>query len=86
MLFGIDAMAQDTPTITQDTVKTGYSIGQIDLPNPTSILEGYTYDPQTDRYIYTATVDGFNINYPLILTPEEYEKLATKEAIRKHFL
>lgn len=85
MLFGIDAMAQDTPTITQDTVKTGYSIGQIDLPNPTSILEGYTYDPQTDRYIYTATVDGFNINYPLILTPEEYEKLATKEAIRKHF-
>ena len=25
-----------------------------------------------NRYIYTSTVDGFNINYPIILTPKEY--------------
>lgn len=85
MLLGVDAIAQDTPTTSQDTVKTGFSVGQIDLPNPKSVLEGYTYDPVSDRYIYTATIDGFNINYPLILTPEEYEKLATKESIRKYF-
>ena len=36
-------------------------------------------------YIYTASVDGFNINYPLILTPEEYEKLVLKETMRKYF-
>lgn len=84
-MFGIDAIAQDTPTTTQDTVKTGYSVGQIELPNPKSILEGYTYDPVSDRYIFTSSVEGFNINYPLILTPEEYEKLVLKESMRKYF-
>jgi hypothetical protein len=33
----------------------------------------YTYDPVTDRYIYTNSVDGFSINYPIILTPKQYE-------------
>ena len=58
----------------QDTIPKGYSSGTLQLNNPPSILEAYTYDPVTDRYIYTNTVDGFNINYPLILTPKEYEE------------
>lgn len=85
LMLGTWLYAQDTPTNVQDTTKTGFSLGQIELPDPTSVLQGYTYDPVTDRYIYTKTVDGFNINYPLILTPEEYQKLATKENIRKYF-
>ena len=36
-------------------------------------------------YIYTRTVDGFNINYPIILTPEEYEKLVLRESMRKYY-
>ncbi|MFV8371000.1 cell surface protein SprA [Flavobacterium sp. LB2P74] len=69
----------------QDTVKTGFSIGKVQLKNPKSILSAYTYDPITDRYIYTNSVDGFSINYPIILTPKEYEKLVLKESMRDYF-
>jgi cell surface protein SprA len=85
MLFSVSSFSQVTPTTEQDSTKTGYSVGQIAIPNPKSILEGYTYDPVSDRYIYTASVDGFTIDYPLILTPEEYEKLVMKENMRKYF-
>jgi len=69
---------------TNDTVK-GYNTGSLELPDPTSILEAYTYDPATDRYIYTKTFEGFNINYPIVLTPEEYQKLIRKESVKKYF-
>jgi cell surface protein SprA len=86
MLFAsVYSFAQETPVIEQDSTKTGYSVGQITMPNPKSIIDGYTYDPISNRYIYTASIDGFNIDYPLILTPEEYEKLVRKETMRKYF-
>ena len=69
----------------QDTTKTGYSTGKVDIKNPPSILEAYTYDPVTDRYVYTNTVDGFNINYPIILTPKEYDQLVMRESMRDYF-
>ena len=78
MFSGFVVSAQNVPTTPKDTTKTGSSVGQLSLPNPKSILEGYTYDPVSDRYIYTQSVDGFSINYPLILTPAEYEKISTK--------
>lgn len=68
----------------QDTVK-GYSQGAIQLNNPPSIVEAYTYDPVTDRYVYTNSVDGFNINYPIILTPKEYQELVMRESMRDYF-
>ncbi|RYZ83978.1 MAG: cell surface protein SprA [Proteobacteria bacterium] len=55
------------------------------LPNPPSIVDAYTYDPVTNRYIYTSKVEDFNINYPIILTPEEYQQLVQREAIRGYF-
>ena len=67
-----------------DTVK-GFSKGKIKINNPKSILESYSYDPKTDRYIYTKSFDGFNINYPIILTPKEYQKLALRESMRQYF-
>jgi cell surface protein SprA len=69
----------------QDTVKTGFSIGKVQLKDPQSILSAYTYDPVTDRYIYTNSVDGFSINYPIILTPKEYENLVLKQSMRDYF-
>jgi hypothetical protein len=45
-----------------DTTKTGYSIGKVQIKNPQCFVI-YTYDPVTDRYIYTNSVDGF----PLII-------------------
>ncbi|MBF6653397.1 cell surface protein SprA [Flavobacterium columnare] len=68
----------------KDTLK-GYQKGKMDLPDPQSILEAYTYDPVMDQYIYTKSFEGFTIDYPIVLTPDEYQKLIKKEAIRKYF-
>ncbi len=69
----------------QDTTQTGFSLGKVQIKNPKSILSAYTYDPVTDRYVYTDSVDGFSINYPIILTPKEYESLVLKESMRDYF-
>ena len=83
-LSGFVLQAQVNPAV-QDTVKTGFSIGKVQLKNPKSILSSYIYDPISDRYIYTSSLDGFSINYPIILTPKEYEKLVLKESMRDYF-
>ncbi|HEX9150842.1 MAG TPA: cell surface protein SprA, partial [Flavobacterium sp.] len=81
---GFVSQAQVTP-VAQDTIKTGFSTGKVQLKDPQSVLSAYTYDPVTDRYIYTNSVDGFSINYPIILTPKEYESLVLKESMRDYF-
>nr|WP_223270830.1 cell surface protein SprA [Subsaximicrobium wynnwilliamsii] len=76
--------AQDNPA-DQDSTKTGFSFGRLQMPNPQSIISKYTYDPELDRYIYTETVGKFNINYPIILTPAEYQKLVLEEQQRNYY-
>jgi cell surface protein SprA len=76
--------SQVNPAV-QDTTKTQFSVGKLELENPPSILSAYKYDPITDRYIYTSTVDGFSIDYPIVLTPKEYEDLVLKESRREYF-
>lgn len=68
-----------------DTTKTGFDVGKILLANPNSIVSAYTYDPVTDRYIYNSKFGEYNINYPVILTPKEYEELVMREAMRTYF-
>ena len=41
MFLSVYNYAQTTPVKEQDSVKTGYSLGQISLPNPKSIIDGY---------------------------------------------
>lgn len=84
LLCGNVLRAQVDPAI-QDTTKTGFSVGKLELQNPPSVLSAYKYDPVTDRYIYTSSVDGFSIDYPLVLTPKEYEDLMLKESRRNYF-
>ena len=80
-LSSIKILAQvDQP---RDTI--GYNKGKIAIGNPPTVVDSYTYDPISDKYIYTSKVGTFNANYPLILTREEYEKLVLKESIRKYF-
>jgi len=81
--FSVQAQVDEEDDTPQDTV--GYSQGSMQLPNPTSIVDAYTYDPVTNRYVYTSKVDSFNINYPIILTPEEYQELVQREAVRRYF-
>ncbi|WP_422614480.1 cell surface protein SprA [Ascidiimonas aurantiaca] len=82
---GVQIHAQNTDPQVQDSVKTGVSLGKIILKNPESIVSKYTYDPILDLYFYNETVGDFNINYPVILTPEQYRKLIQKENMRDYF-
>ncbi|WP_034061160.1 T9SS outer membrane translocon Sov/SprA [Lacinutrix jangbogonensis] len=89
LLLSLSAIAQvvDDPdaTIETDSTKTGFSFGTIEMPNPNSITSNYTYDPVIDRYVYTETVGNFNINYPIILTPKQYQDLVFKENLKDYY-
>lgn len=85
LFFTITGQAQEDEEEEKNDTLTGYNTGRVELENPKSIVDAYTYDPVTNRYIYTETVDGFNINYPIILTPEEYEELVLREAMRDYY-
>ena len=63
----------------------GFSVGQIGISNPPSIVSLYVYDPKTDRYIFTNTIAGYSINYPKFLTPKEYESMVLKESMRNYY-
>ncbi len=78
-------MGQETNEQVQDSVKTGVELGRLILENPNSIVAKYTYDPKTDRYIYTESVGDFNVNYPIILSPEQYFDLVKKEQMKSYF-
>lgn len=84
MAVSFSGAAQETET-PQDTTKTGYSLGRIELPSPNSIVASYRYDPIIDKYVFTETLGAFSINQPLILTPEEYEELVVQEEMQKYF-
>lgn len=83
LLSGL-AYSQTNPA-TQDSTSTGFSLGKLSIPNPQSIVSKYTYDPITDRYIYTEKVGSFNINYPIILTPAEFQKLILLEQQQMYY-
>ncbi len=65
--------------------KTGYNLGKLKTPNPTSILSKYTYDAFSDRYIYTESIGEFNITYPKILSAKDYEKLVLQEHMQSYY-
>lgn len=69
----------------KDSTNTGFSLGKLSLKNPNSIISKYTYDPLTDKYIYTESIGEYSINYPRILTPEEFKALVQKEQMRNYF-
>ncbi|NNE32616.1 MAG: cell surface protein SprA [Winogradskyella sp.] len=84
MLINSFAFAQETEQ-EQDSTKTTYALGELKMPNPNSIVSKYTYDPILDRYIYTEKIGNFNINYPLILTPKEFQRLVLQEKLKAYY-
>ncbi|OYU85698.1 MAG: cell surface protein SprA [Flavobacterium sp. BFFFF2] len=86
MVVGFDAAAQDDPNEEpKDSIKTGNALGKLLVKNPPSILELYEYDPISDKYIFTQSVNGFVTQYPVVLSPKEYERLMLKESIRNYY-
>ena len=84
MLISTIVFAQETEQ-EQDSTKTTFAFGKLNMPNPSSIVSKYTYDPILDRYIYTEKIGNFNTNYPLILTPEEFQKLVLQEKLTEYY-
>ena len=82
LMLSTTVFSQTNPAVVDST---GYSTGRMDIKNPNSIVNAYTYDPITNRYVYTSSFEGFNINYPIILTPKEYEELVLRESMRDYF-
>ncbi|MGB6269685.1 MAG: cell surface protein SprA, partial [Olleya sp.] len=85
LLVSVLSFAQEDNEVEQDSTKTGFSLGALQMPNPSSIESKYTYDPVTDRYIYTESVGEFNINYPVILTPQEYQDLVSQQTLKSYY-
>ena len=84
MLLSVSVFSQETEQ-EQDSTKTTFAFGRLNMPNPSSIVAKYTYDPILDRYIYTEKIGSFNTNYPLILTPEEFQKLILQEKLTEYY-
>jgi cell surface protein SprA len=59
--------------------------GEIDFPNPSSYVDNYEYDPESDLYYFNTKVGEYDISYPIILTPEEYQELILKEDLKDYY-
>ena len=80
-------LSSNTTAYSQDSTRTDNAsvMGRMDLPDPTSIQNLYTYDPITEMYIFSKMLGDFTISYPLILTPDEYQELILKEQMKAYF-
>lgn len=55
------------------------------LDDPDAIEQSVNYDPETDRYVITETVNGKNIKPPTYLTFDEYLDFTLKEENEKYW-
>lgn len=69
----------------KNTAKDSTKLGHVKLKNPSSIITKYTYDPLTNKYIYTEKIGDVNISYPLSLTPDEYRQRVMDEQMKNYF-
>jgi len=70
----------------QDEVnKDSISKIKISIPESSIIDNIYDYDPITDMYYLSKSIGGYPINYPLVLSPEEYEKWILKQDLKIYF-
>ncbi|WP_394368758.1 T9SS outer membrane translocon Sov/SprA [Galbibacter mesophilus] len=84
LLASTTVMSQEEPE-EQDSTQVGAALGKIRLQDPESISSKYTYDPVTDKYIFTETIGDYDISYPVILTPEEFQRLVLNEQMKGYF-
>ena len=85
VVFFITALAFAQTETEQDSIQEGYSMGQLNIKNPTNIQNLYTYDPIINRYIFSQKIGDVNISYPLVLTPEEYQDLVLRQQMKDYF-
>jgi cell surface protein SprA len=79
------AKAQEPSETPQDSIKTGVRLGSLKLPDPPSITTLYTYDSNLDRYVYSSSFNGYNIDFPFILTRKQYLERVLKQQMMDYF-
>ena len=62
-----------------------YVMGEMDMPKTLNYLENYKYDSNRNLYYYLSETGKFNINYPIVLTPDEYQDLILKEDLKNYY-
>lgn len=72
-------------TSSQDSIPTQQLSKSIQLPPPSVLVSKYTYDPNSDRYIYSVKLGEYDVNLPLVLTPKQYQDLIRKSQIKNYF-
>ena len=85
LLAAILFLTNSSMALGQDSTKRGYTNRPIDLPIPGSIEEMYTYDPISNRYIYSQKIGKSSVAYPIILTQEEYSKMLLQQDVQAYF-
>ena len=69
----------------QDPSEASYDLGKISLPTTEDITSLYTYDPEQDRYIFSASIADYPIGTPLVLTPKAFESRVLKAQMKSYF-
>ena len=69
----------------QDLSEASYDLGKISLPTTEDITSLYTYDPEQDRYIFSASIADYPIGTPLVLTPKAFESRVLKAQMKSYF-
>lgn len=80
-LFAFSTVVAQEDQTERDSIRTG----SLKPLTPSSIVTKYTYDPITDRYIYTEKIDDIDVTYPLTLTPEEFRERVMQEEMDAYF-
>ena len=62
-----------------------FDLGQIETPGSSSYLQNYEYDSTLNIYYYNDKFGNYDINYPIILSPEEYNNLILKEDLKNYY-
>ncbi|NVJ73018.1 MAG: cell surface protein SprA, partial [Flavobacteriaceae bacterium] len=52
---------------------------------PSGITSKYVYNAEENYYEFTQPIAGYELGYPLILSPEEYWELVRKESTQSYF-
>src|SRR5262245_54959930 len=55
------------------------------LDDPSHIQKNVEYDPETDRYIVTETLDGRDVKPPTYLTFDEYRQYEREQAQKEYW-
>ena len=84
LCLGTSLWAQQSPVI-RDSTSTTFSFNNINVPDISTIVNLYSYDPITNRYYYTSKIGDFDINFPIILTPKQFEELIQNENIKSYY-